>query len=263
MDFETVLLDRQAGVLTITLNRPQVLNAMTGRMVEELAEIFRGAGTDKDIRAVLMTGNGEGFCSGADLANVDSRYEPFKPLGMKQSVELYQQACFAMLNLEKPIVGAINGVAAGAGMSMAIACDIIIASEKASFTQIFVRRGLVPDCGSFFLLPRLVGMARAKELMFTGEAVGAEDALRMGLVNRVVPHDVLMDEARAMAEKLSQGPTRTIGLIKRILTVSFESNLETTLREEAMAQGLVIGGQDTIEGVTAFLEKRPPKFKGE
>jgi 2-(1,2-epoxy-1,2-dihydrophenyl)acetyl-CoA isomerase len=263
MNYETIIAERERGVLTISLNRPQVLNALTVRMVEETADALQQAAPDKEIRAVLMTGSGDGFCSGADLEKVDSRYEPFKPLGMKQSVELYQQATLAMLNLEKPIVGAINGVAAGAGMSVALACDIIIASEKASFIQIFVKRGLVPDCGSFFLLPRLVGMARAKEMMFTGEAVSAQEALGMGLVNRVVPHDSLMSEARALAEKLAAGPTKAIGFIKRILGVSFESSLETSLREEAMAQGLVVGGKDTVEGVSAFVQKRTPQFKGE
>jgi len=263
MDLETILLDREGGVLTVTLNRPKVLNAITGRMTEELAEVLRGASIDEDVRAILMTGSGDAFCSGADLDKVDSRFDPFKPVGMKRTVEHYQQVVYAMINLEKPVIGAINGVAAGAGMSMAMACDIIVASERASFMQVFVKRGLIPDCGSFFLLPRIVGMARAKEIMFTGERIGAEEALRLGLVNRVVSHERLMEEALALAEKLSQGPTRTIGLIKRILTVSFESSLEVTLREEAMAQGLVIGGQDTIEGVTAFLQKRPPQFRGE
>jgi 2-(1,2-epoxy-1,2-dihydrophenyl)acetyl-CoA isomerase len=167
-----------------------------------------------------------------------------------------------MALLEKPVIGALNGDAAGAGCNFALACDLLIASEKARLIQVFVRRGLVADAGGTFFLPRLVGLSRAKELMFTGEPVDAQRALELGLVIKVVPHDQLMQEAMEYAGRLAAGPTRAIGMIKRMLNRSFESDMETCLEMEASMQGIAVSTPDVIEGVTSFLQKRPPEFKG-
>ncbi len=264
MKFKTILVEQKGSILTITMNRPKLLNAMTFQMSEELRTVFETAKFSEKIRALVLTGNGSGFCSGADLARrKSSKYDPSTPFGMKDSLEeYYHRTMLTMGNLEKPIIGAINGVAAGAGISFALACDIIIASEKASFIEIFVKRGMVPDCASSFFLARHVGLARAKEIMFTGERVYAEEALRIGMVNRVVPPDQLMKEARAWALKLSKLPTKAIGLIKQQLHHAFQSSLEEVLREEAFGQSMSMATEDSIEGVLSFIQKRPPKFKG-
>ena len=164
--------------------------------------------------------------------------------------------------MEKPVIGAINGDAAGAGCNFALACDLLIASEKARFIQVFVRRGLVVDMSGTFFLPRLIGLAKAKELAFSGEAIDAERSLELGLVMKVVPEDKLMDEAMELARKLAQGPTRAIGMIKRMLNRSFESDLETALEMEATMQGIAVSTPDVVEGITSFLQKRPPNFTG-
>jgi len=263
MDFETLIFEEESGVGIITLNRPANLNAINYKMIREYVDALKAIREDDGIRAVIVTGSGKGFCSGADLGSVEIPLNVMKSLEMRSYVQDHlQNMMFSMLGLEKPIVGAINGMAAGAGCNLALASDIIIASEDARFTQIFVKRGLVPDMGGMYLLPRLVGMAKAKELIFTGEIIDAQEAYRIGLVNRVVPADKLMAEAQEFAKKLAEGPTRTIGMAKKMLNKSFESDLETVLAYEANAQGIAISTKDAKEGFSSFLQKRRPKFKG-
>jgi 2-(1,2-epoxy-1,2-dihydrophenyl)acetyl-CoA isomerase len=209
-----------------------------------------------------VTGEGRGFCTGADLGGAGGRSDAFTPSGMRLSTKLYSRMIKAMTEMEKPLIGAINGDAAGAGCNFALACDLLIASENARFIQVFVRRGLVPDAGGTYFLPRLIGLAKSKELMFSGEAIDAKRALELGLVNRVVPADRLMEETMGMAAKLASGPTRAIGMIKRMLNRSFESDLGTALEMEASLQGIAVSTSDVIEGVSSFMEKRPPVFKG-
>ena len=262
MPDETVLveLDAEAGVATVTLNRPDALNALTVPMKQELLAAFRGLERDKAIRAVILTGAGRAFCAGQDLRE---RLEPgAAPLGIEVR-ERYNPIIRAMRGLPKPIVGAINGVAAGAGASLARACDIRIASESASFALAFGRVGLVPDSGATWFLPRLVGAARAAELALLNDPVAASDALRVGLVGRVVPAAELATEAEAVAARLAAGAPRAIGLTKRALNAAWDHDLEAALEYEAHLQDLAGRTKDHAEGMAAFMEKRQPRFTGE
>jgi len=259
---ETVLVevDADAGVATITLNRPDALNALTVPMKQALLAVFRRLERDKAVRAVILTGAGRAFCAGQDLRE---RLEPdAAPLGVEVR-ERYNPIVRAMRNLPKPIVGAINGVAAGAGASLAMACDIRIASDAASFALAFGRVGLVPDSGATWFLPRLVGATRAAELALLNDSVSAADAVRLGLVGRVVPAADLATEARAVADRLAAGAPRAIALTKRALNAAWEHDLEAALEYEAQLQDLAGRTKDHAEGMAAFLEKRPPRFTGE
>ena len=259
---ETVLveLDAEAGVATITLNRPEALNALTVPMKEALLAAFRRLERDKAIRAVILTGAGRAFCAGQDLRE---RLEPgAAPLGIEVR-ERYNPIIRAMRRLPKPIVGAINGVAAGAGASLAMACDIRIASDAASFALAFGRVGLVPDSGATWFLPRLVGATRAAELALLNDPVSAADAVRLGLVGRAVPAAELATEARAVADRLAAGAPRAIALTKRALNAAWTHDLDAALEYEAHLQDLAGRTKDHAEGMAAFMEKRPPRFTGE
>lgn len=259
---EEVLISREGAVEVITLNRPEKYNAFSFTMVQELGDRIEKLQFDDDVRAVVITGSGKAFCTGADLSGAGARPDAAKPVGMRITTQGYSRMISAIWSLEKPVIGAINGIAAGAGCNFALSCDLLVASENARFIQVFVRRGLVADAGGTYFLPRLVGLARAKELMFTGEDVKAEKALEIGLVNRVVPHERLMDEAMDMAQGLANGPTRAIGMMKNMVNKSFESDLLTALDREASLQGIAVGTEDVVEGITSFMEKRDPEFKG-
>jgi 2-(1,2-epoxy-1,2-dihydrophenyl)acetyl-CoA isomerase len=257
---DTVLRSTADAVLTITLNRPDALNSFTVEMKEALLAALKDAARDKEVRAIVLTGAGRAFSAGQDLKE---RQAPgVSALGTELRVR-YNPIILAMRRLEKPIVGAINGVAAGAGISIAMACDIVIASDKASFIEAFTRVGLVPDTGSTWFLPRLVGAARAAEMMLTAEPVDATTAERIGLVNRVVPADQLMQEATALATKLAQAAPIALALTKRALNRAYEMNLEEALDFEAQLQTIAGRSKDHVEGVAAFVEKRPAKFRGE
>ncbi len=263
MSFSTLLFAVVDGVATITLNRPAVLNAFDAELRSELAAAFAEAERDDAVRAVILTGAGRGFSAGQDLRE---RLEPYQagqaPVLGETLRREYNPLIMAMRRLPKPIVGAINGVAAGAGCSLALACDLRVASSQASFLQAFVRIGLVPDSGSSFFLPRLIGLARAAEMMFLAEPVPADRALELGLVNRVVPPDQLLPAAHELALKLAQLPTKAIGQAKRQLNLALSASLEAVLEEEAAGQAMASQTRDHLEGVRAFLEKRTPKFIG-
>ncbi len=259
---EDVLFRREGQVEVITLNRPQIMNCFNNNMLYALTNRFGELHQDDDCRAVVITGEGRGFCTGADLTGGGARGDAHTPMGMRLTTHVYSSVIRGLVMMEKPVIGAINGDAAGAGCNFALACDILVASEKARFIQVFVRRGLVADMSGTFFLPRLIGLSKAKELMFSGEAVDAQRALELGLVTKVVPHESLMDEAMEMANRLAQGPTRAIGMIKRMLNRSFETDLETALEMEASLQGIAVSTPDVVEGITSFLGKRPPKFTG-
>ncbi|MDE3074318.1 MAG: enoyl-CoA hydratase/isomerase family protein [Chloroflexota bacterium] len=261
--FSTLLYEVGDAVATLTLNRPNVLNALNCEMRAELMSAFDRAAADEGVRAVLLTGSGRGFCAGQDLGE---RRDDFlagrvPPLGPTLEDE-YNPLVRAMRGMPKPIVAAVNGVAAGAGCSLALACDLRICADTASFLQAFVNIGLVPDSGSSFLLPRLVGMARAAEMMFLGQAVDASEAARIGLVNSVVPADQLPASSRALAVRLAQLPTKAIGQMKRQLNLALEGGLDAVLAEEAAGQDMAGRTADHLEGVTAFLQKRQPRFVG-
>ena len=247
-------------VATITLDRADALNALTVPLKEELLAALARVGADPAIGAVVLTGAGRAFCAGQDLRE---RLEPgAAPLEIEIR-ERYNPIILAMRRLEKPIVGAINGIAAGAGASLAFACDVRIAAEGASFLLAFARVGLVPDSGATWLLPRLVGAAKAAELALTGEALSAADAERLGLVARVVPAESVVTEAQAMAARLGSMAPRAVALTKRALESSWTASLEEQLELEAELQGIAGATTDHAEGIAAFMEKRPPRFTGE
>jgi 2-(1,2-epoxy-1,2-dihydrophenyl)acetyl-CoA isomerase len=256
----TVLVDVADGVGTITLNRPDALNALTVPMKRELLAALRSVERDRAVRAVILTGAGRAFSAGQDLRE---RLEPdAAPLGVELR-ERYNPIIRAMRGLEKPIVGAINGVAAGAGASLAFACDLRIAADGASFALAFGRVGLVPDSGATWLLPRLVGGARAAEIALLNDAVPASAALSMGLVTRVVPAPELAEAAHEMAGRLAQGAPIALALTKRALNAAWDRSLDEALEYEAFLQDLAGRTRDHAEGIAAFMEKRPPRFSGE
>ena len=263
MSYQTILCELSDSVLRVTLNRPDKLNALTDVMLQELHAAFAKAAGDKATRCVLLTGAGKGFCPGQDLANVQEMSRGGKPAYGEHIRSNYNPLILAMARLTKPIVAAINGVAAGAGMSLAMACDVRIASEKASFLQAFVNIGLVPDSGSTWFLPRLVGRQRALELMLSGRKLSAVEALEWGLVNQVVSPEQLMDEATKVAARYAAAPTYAIGQIKRNIDFAESHSLEETLALEAKSQAECGLSADHQEGMQAFLEKRTPVYKGE
>lgn len=263
MSLETVEYTFENSVAVIRMNRPDALNALSLQLTRDLSTAVRQAASD-GARAVVLTGSGRAFCSGGDLREM-------KALGEKQGrIEAYLDEPLRALHdvirtiRETPIpfIAAVNGVCAGAGTNFALACDIVIAAEDASFNEAFVRIGLSPDCGGTFFLPRAIGEKLAAEIFMTGETVSAERAAQFGMINRVVSADSLMTEALLTAQKLAGGPTAVIGRIKRMLNVSFSNDLAAQLRLEHECQIESGRGEDFREGVTAFFEKRPPNFSG-
>lgn len=252
--------DDATGVTTVTLNRPDALNSLTVPMKEALLAAFQAIAGRRETRAVVLTGAGRAFCAGQDLRE---RLQPdAAPLGAEVR-ERYNPIIRAMRGLDQPIVAAINGVAAGAGASLAMAADIRIAADTASIALAFGRVGLVPDSGATWFLPRLVGATRAAELALLNDPVGAADAVRLGLVGRVVPADQLETAAREIAERLAAGAPRAVALTKRALAAAWNRDLDAALEEEAELQDVAGRTKDHAEGMAAFLEKRPPRFTGE
>ncbi|MDQ3128808.1 MAG: enoyl-CoA hydratase-related protein [Chloroflexota bacterium] len=253
-------LETAAGVATLTLDRPDALNSLTVGLKEELFGAFATIRADPAIRAVVLTGAGRAFCAGQDLRE---RLEPdAAPLADEIRLR-YNPLIRAMRDLPKPIVAAVNGIAAGAGASLAFACDVRVAAEGASFLLAFGRVGLVPDSGATWLLPRLVGGAKATELALLGEALSAADAERFGLVARVVPVEQVVAEAQSIAGRLAAGAPRALALTKAAVDRAWTSTLAEQLELEAELQGEAGATTDHAEGIAAFLEKRPPRFTGE
>jgi 2-(1,2-epoxy-1,2-dihydrophenyl)acetyl-CoA isomerase len=256
--YETIEFDVLHHVARITLNRPDAMNAFTEQMHKELIHALQATAKDPEIRCIVLTGAGKAFNAGQDLKEVSSTQVDFGEFLRNR----YNPLILQMQQTEKPIIAAINGVAAGAGMSLALACDIRLASEQAVFANVFINIGLVPDSGGCFFLPRIVGIGKALELAFTGEKISAAEALRIGLVNKVYAVDTFTTEVMEYAGKLAKLPTKTIGLIKRTMYSSLHMNLQDTLEHEAIAQDIAGHSEDYQEGVKAFLEKRAPDFKG-
>jgi 2-(1,2-epoxy-1,2-dihydrophenyl)acetyl-CoA isomerase len=258
MAFQFLKYDVADGVAAIRLNRPEVYNALNDEITFELQDAFKQVAKDSAVRVVLLTGEGKAFCSGQDLKSGKSTERSFIDSLHKR----YNPIIRAMRELPKPIVGRLNGVAAGAGCSLALACDVIVASEEASLIEVFINIGLVPDSGSSYFLPRLVGMAKAFELCSMGSKVSAREALSLGLVNQVVPMAELDDTVKRYTGYYANAPTRSIGLIKKMLNKSATSTLDEMLEYEAFCQEIAGRSADYKEGVTAFLEKRKPNFQG-
>nr|6SLA_AAA Chain AAA, Enoyl-CoA hydratase/carnithine racemase [Thermus thermophilus JL-18]6SLA_BBB Chain BBB, Enoyl-CoA hydratase/carnithine racemase [Thermus thermophilus JL-18]6SLA_CCC Chain CCC, Enoyl-CoA hydratase/carnithine racemase [Thermus thermophilus JL-18]6SLA_DDD Chain DDD, Enoyl-CoA hydratase/carnithine racemase [Thermus thermophilus JL-18]6SLA_EEE Chain EEE, Enoyl-CoA hydratase/carnithine racemase [Thermus thermophilus JL-18]6SLA_FFF Chain FFF, Enoyl-CoA hydratase/carnithine racemase [The len=252
-----ILKERQDGVLVLTLNRPEKLNAITGELLDALYAALKEGEEDREVRALLLTGAGRAFSAGQDLTEFGDRKPDYEA-----HLRRYNRVVEALSGLEKPLVVAVNGVAAGAGMSLALWGDLRLAAVGASFTTAFVRIGLVPNSGLSFLLPRLVGLAKAQELLLLSPRLSAEEALALGLVHRVVPAEKLMEEALSLAKELAQGPTRAYALTKKLLLETYRLSLTEALALEAVLQGQAGQTQDHEEGVRAFREKRPPRFQG-
>jgi 2-(1,2-epoxy-1,2-dihydrophenyl)acetyl-CoA isomerase len=259
MQYETILFEVNNGIATLTLNRPDVFNAFNEQQNFDVIDALKKIDRDKSIRVVILTGAGKAFCSGQDLKSIagaknrslsDSLYTRYNPM------------IKAMRNLPVPIICKLNGVAAGAGCSMALASDMIVASENASLIEVFINVGLVLDSGSSYFLPRIVGSARAFELATMGTKVTASQALEWGMVNRVVKHEDLDTETLKIAEYYANAPTKAIGLMKKMLNKGMNENLETMLEYEKYCQTIAGSSEDFKEGTTAFLQKRKPEFKG-
>ncbi|XHM67934.1 enoyl-CoA hydratase/isomerase family protein [Streptomyces nigra] len=253
---------REDGVCRITLDRPESLNALTPGMRDRLVALLDAASADPETRAVVLTGTGRAFCAGADLRDGAAGGER-RTGDVARTLRLgAQRLIAAVLDCEKPVIAAVNGTAAGLGAHLALACDLVLAAESARFIEVFVRRGLVPDGGGAYLLPRLVGPHRAKELMFLGDALGAADAERLGLVNRVVPDAELEDAALGWAVRLAVGPTRALALTKQLVNASWDSDRAGAFAAEAAAQEINLTTEDAAEGLAAFVERRNPEFRG-
>ncbi|GIW27928.1 MAG: enoyl-CoA hydratase [Meiothermus sp.] len=253
---EVLLRDQNNGVLTLTLNRPEAINALTTEMLRELSKALKEAAAP-EVRVVVLRGAGRGFCSGQDLREFEGQR-----ISYKNHLRNYRSVVEGLAGLEKPVIAAIHGAAAGAGLSLALACDLRIASTDAVLTTGFSRIGLIPDAGMNYHLPRMVGYARAFELEVLSERLKAEEALALGLVNRVVPAESFAEEVARLAGELALGPTKTYGLIKRALRRSAGASLEEMLEYEALLQEVAGRTEDHQEGVQAFYEKRPPRFQG-
>lgn len=260
MAYETILFETADAVATITLNRPAKLNAFDDRMIAETTDAFKQCGRDAAVRCVVITGAGRGFSSGQDLSDFQGRGESVS-IG-EHLRHGYHKLVKQMVGLEKPIIAAVNGIAAGAGCGVALAADLRIASDAASFMLAFSRIGLIPDSGTNWFLPRLIGYARAYEMAITAEKVPAVRALEWGMVNRVVPGEQLPEIARATALTLAAGPTLAYGLTKRAMNRGLTQDLDSALEYEAHLQEIAGRSADGREGVIAFIEKREPLFGG-
>jgi 2-(1,2-epoxy-1,2-dihydrophenyl)acetyl-CoA isomerase len=259
--YEHLIVERDGPVTTLTLNRPERLNAFTEQTKRELLAVLLELGNDLEVRAVVLTGAGRGFCAGADVR--DSLAAKVGRPVMRDHMRSSHEVANALYALEKPVIAAVNGPAVGAGMSLALACDVILASETASFCQVFVKRGLVPDLGSLYHLPRLVGLWRAKVMMFSGDSIDAAEAERLGLVYRVLPPTELLPVARELAGRMASVAPIALGLTKALVNRSLETSLRDMLELESLAQAMARGSRDHQEAVQAFLEKRPAEFRGE
>lgn len=255
--FETVHYEVRGPVAWLTLNRPEKLNAFNEKLNKEVQLAVKEASRNDEVRAVVITGAGRAFCSGQDLEGVDEGLNLGEVLRRR-----YNPMVLEIEKCEKPVIAAINGVAAGAGLSLALACDFRIASEKASLIEAFIHVGLIPDAGNLYYLPRLIGHAKAMELAVLGEKISAAEAYNLGLVTRTVSADTFYEEVSSFAERLASMPTKAIGLIKRNLKASWHLSLEEFLEKDAQGQRIAGQTEDHKEGVKAFLEKRKAVFKG-
>jgi enoyl-CoA hydratase/carnithine racemase len=275
MAYKALILEREGPVAIITLNRPEAGNSFDFKMMAEADHVLKHVGADRDVRAVILTGAGKYFTTGIDLAMFTGGGRPgegqdadpeFLP---SEDDETYGRgtavaSVIRIRDMPKPVIAAVNGPAVGLGFALALACDIMIASDRARFSMVFVKRGIVPDTGGSFTLPRIVGLPRACELTLTGDTIDAAEAERIGMVNRVVPHDELMNVARGLATRIAKNPPLAVGMAKAMLYESVAgTDIVEQMKREVALQDRLLKTADFIEAATAFLEKREPVFKGE
>lgn len=258
--YQTLEVSLNNGVAVVTLNQPKIMNALVQEMIDELAELTKRLEKDDDVKVVVLTGNGRAFCAGGDL----NRFQQgFTLLEAVQYVKDIHPWVLDWIHMSKPTIAAVNGYAAGAGLCVALMCDVILASDQAKFSSDFINVGIVPDLAGMYYLPRILGPHRAKELVFTGRRVDAEEALRLGLANRVVPNEELLNQALELAVQLANGPLFAIKTAKKMLNMSLDLSLDQLVSMEAYAQGICFQTKDASEAINAFLEKRKPQFIGE
>lgn len=259
---DEIQVDEADGIATVTLNRPERKNAVTQEMWSELRVMFRSLGYRDDIRAVVVTGAGDAFCSGADVGGMAERGSEAARVHMLQSMRNVGDTCQTLFDMPKITIAKVGGVAAGAGLNLALACDLVVASDRARFSEIFAKRGLSVDFGGSFLLPRIVGMQRAKELILLADIIDAAEASSMGLVNRVVPHDELDSFVADWAARAAASPPRAIAISKGLINRSFSNTLVEALDQEGLGQSFNFTTSDTREAVSAFLDRRDPTYTG-
>ena len=262
--YKCLLYEVKDGIATLTLNRPERLNALGDTLREDLHDAVTRASDDALVRVIVVTGAGKGFCAGGDVKAMNERREQGagRPI-IEKVAPGRDRTVLALRDAPKPVIAAVNGAAAGAGMNLALACDIRLASTTAKFAQAFVKRGLHPDWGGTYFLPRVVGVAKAAELIWTGEIIDADEALRLGIVSAVHPPDELMAATHALARKIAAGPPIAIRLAKRAIYHNLESDLRQALEFETFAQNICFDTDDAKEGIRAFVEKRSPSFQGQ
>ena len=263
MTYKCLLYEAQDGIATLTLNRPERLNALGDTLREDFHDALERASGDPGIRVIVITGAGRGFCAGGDVKAMHDGHEGRRERALIDRIAPSRDRVLQLMrDAPQPLIAAVNGPAAGAGMNLALGCDIRIASTAAKFGQAFVRRGLHPDWGGTYFLPRLVGSAKACELIFTGDLLGADEAYRLGIVNAVVSAEELMPTTYALARKIAAGPPIAIRLAKRAIYRNMEADLRASLEFETFAQNICAETEDAREGARAFVEKREPKFQG-
>ena len=264
MDYEDLLYEIREDIAVITLNRPERLNALTPAMREGILQAILAADSDPEVRVIVLTGAGRGFCSGGDVKAMNEARSSGAVNMLEDKISpVRDKAVMAMRNAKKPLIAAINGPAAGAGMNIALACDIRIMSKAAKMGQTFSRRGLHPDWGGTYFLPRMIGIARAAEMIWSGRMVSAEECLELGIVSKLSEPEDLMNDVLAMAKTFAEGPPIAIRLAKRAMYRNVDSSLQEALEFETFAQNVAAATRDAKEGIAAFVEKRDPKFKGE
>ncbi|MGB3635461.1 MAG: enoyl-CoA hydratase-related protein [Rubrobacteraceae bacterium] len=261
--YETLIYEKNNSVATLALNRPEVLNAFNGQLHKDLHDALDSAAADDEVRCVVLRGEGRGFSAGADLRGEDMKREGDEAPDLGEYLrKTYSRTITKITGMEKPVVAVLHGPVYGAGVGLALACDLRVAAESVKFSVAFIKIGLMPDAGVSFFLPRIVGLGKAMEMSMLGSAVEAEEAHRIGLVNKVVTDEALLEEAGALAEHLANMPTRALGRIKQTLNAGFENDLEAALEKEAEGQTFCGHTDDHKEGVAAFIEKRAANFSG-
>jgi len=260
--FETLRVETRDGILELVLDRPEMLNPLDQQAAEELCEVFAHVRASEEVRAVLLRGEGRAFCAGGNVKEMERSLEGNPAAFFEAPLGKIHEAVLALATLPRPVVGALHGFVSGAGFNFALACDFLLCSTETRFNQAFIRLGLVPDTGGTFFLPRLVGSRRAMELFLLGDFIEAGQALDLGIVNRVLPGEKLLDEARDLVRRLAAGPTGAYAEIKQLVLDSANATLPEALEAERQAQLRVAGLGDFKEGVRAFFEKRPPEFLG-